>query len=211
LKSFLGIAGLSDEDFAKRRQEYRACAMPVLTTLREQLFGKERIAAIEEAAALDRSLTEENAIGWKQVDAALEQIRLQCGQEPGDFVRRYTHRNNSVADEEFGLSVISMPRHRILVHGSIEELWWYQEEEKGFIYPQRCASGRVAPCINYGDPIVYEMLFDALPTVEAATTPAQLVCHFTFGSNAGAIGNDRIRGKGTLEVATGQVKFIAGE
>src|SRR5688572_4006639 len=34
LVSFVGIAGMSDADFAKRRQEYAACAKPILATLK---------------------------------------------------------------------------------------------------------------------------------------------------------------------------------
>jgi hypothetical protein len=76
-RSFVGIAGVSDEEFAKRRKEYAACAAPLRAVVKEKLFGREHVSAVEKAArqqpdvtALDHQLEEENASSWQQMDAA---------------------------------------------------------------------------------------------------------------------------------------------
>ena len=105
LVSFVGTAGLSDEEFSKQRQEYAACAKPILATLKEQLFGGERLGAIESAArsqpdvtALDQLLEKENAADWRRIDSATLRIATQCGDHPGSYVRAYTYDNGTVTE-----------------------------------------------------------------------------------------------------------------
>jgi hypothetical protein len=219
LASFYGIAGASDEEFAKRRQEYEACATPILATVKEQLFGKKHVAAVEQAArkqpdvtALDHQLEEENLSGWHQIDAAVLRIAMQCGQQPGSFVRRYEYAGGNIIENGNGDITISTAVPDVgdyVKKPSVPPIWWHRPVALDTYPIQTCASVQpTKPCVGYRDPIYYDPSFDGLPSIDDATNETQLVCRFSFAHRANGRDNNEVHGKGVLNLTTRQVQFI---
>jgi hypothetical protein len=216
LVSFFGIAGVSDEEFAKRRQEYEACATPILAAMKEQLFGDEHLAAVEREArtqpdekALDQQMEEEEASAWRQIDAATLQIAMRCGQQSGSFVRLNQYGGGTITATEVRAKAIYTDRDIIWPENAMPRIWRHRHLADGVYPTQTCASALpAARCVEHHDPIRYDPSFAEVPSIDDATSETQLVCRFIFRSKARGLDLNEIHGKGTLNLTTRMFHFV---
>jgi len=187
--------------------------------VKQQLFSDEHVRAIEQAArkqpdgtALDHLMEEENASAWQQIDTATLRVAMDCGRDPGSFVRRYEYASSNIVETNPSFTTIMTSHDVRFNHIPAPPIWRHRNLAMGFYPIRNCVSYRpTEPCVDYRDPYsdIHEIWFGSLPSIESTTSKTQLVCRFTFfADRATAFSDGTVRGQGTLDVTTRRVQFI---